>query len=149
MNTLKIKVMRKPGCEDLPLPCYMSEAASGMDLYAAVEKSVLMERSEIKLIPTGIHIELPRGYEAQVRPRSGLALKHGLTLVNTPGTIDSDYRGEIGIILCNLGKDTFTVERGMRIAQLVIQPVTRAELIEVERLEESSRGIGGFGHTGH
>ena len=149
MNTLKIKVMRKPGCEDLPLPRYMSEAASGMDLYAAVDTSVLMERSEIKLIPSGIHIELPRGYEAQVRPRSGLALKHGLTLVNTPGTIDSDYRGEIGIILCNLGKDTFTVERGMRIAQLVIQPVTRAELIEVERLEESPRGIGGFGHTGH
>ncbi|TVL99328.1 MAG: dUTP diphosphatase [Candidatus Brocadia sp. WS118] len=149
MNTLKIKVMRKPGCEDLPLPRYMSEAASGMDLYAAVDTSVLMERSEIKLIPTGIHIELPRGYEAQVRPRSGLALKHGLTLVNTPGTIDSDYRGEIGIILCNLGKDTFTVERGMRIAQLVIQPVTRAELIEVERLGESPRGIGGFGHTGH
>ncbi len=149
MNTIKIKVMRKSGCEDLPLPRYMSEAASGMDLYAAVNTSVLMERSEIKLIPTGIHIELPRGYEAQVRPRSGLALKHGLTLVNTPGTIDSDYRGEIGIILCNLGKDTFTVERGMRIAQLVIQPVTRAELIEVERLEESPRGIGGFGHTGH
>ena len=149
MNTIKIKVMRKPGCEDLPLPRYMSEAASGMDLYAAVNTSVLVERSEIKLIPTGIHIELPRGYEAQVRPRSGLALKHGLTLVNTPGTIDSDYRGEIGIILCNLGKDTFTVERGMRIAQLVIQPVTRAELIEVERLEESPRGIGGFGHTGH
>ncbi|KAB2836373.1 MAG: dUTP diphosphatase, partial [Candidatus Brocadia sp.] len=109
MNTIKIKVMRKPGCEDLPLPRYMSEAASGMDLYAAVNTSVLVERSEIKLIPTGIHIELPRGYEAQVRPRSGLALKHGLTLVNTPGTIDSDYRGEIGIILCNLGKDTFTV----------------------------------------
>lgn len=149
MNTLKIKVMRKQGCEDLPLPQYMSEAASGMDLYAAVDASVLIERSEIKLVPTGIHIEVPRGYEAQVRPRSGLALKHGLTLVNTPGTIDSDYRGEIGIILCNLGKEKFTVERGMRIAQLVIQPVTRAELIEVERLEESPRGTGGFGHTGH
>ena len=149
MNTLKIKVKRKQGCEDLPLPQYMSEAASGMDLYAAVDASVLIERSEIKLVPTGIHIEVPRGYEAQVRPRSGLALKHGLTLVNTPGTIDSDYRGEIGIILCNLGKEKFTVERGMRIAQLVIQPVTRAELIEVERLEESPRGTGGFGHTGH
>ncbi|BBO18019.1 deoxyuridine 5'-triphosphate nucleotidohydrolase [Candidatus Brocadia pituitae] len=149
MNTLKIKVMRKQGCEDLPLPQYMSEAASGMDLYAAVDASVLIERGEIKLVPTGIHIEVPRGYEAQVRPRSGLALKHGLTLVNTPGTIDSDYRGEIGIILCNLGKEKFTVERGMRIAQLVIQPVTRAELVEVERLEESPRGTGGFGHTGH
>ena len=149
MNTIKIKVMRKQGCEDLPLPQYMSAAASGMDLYAAVDGNTLLERHEIKLIPTGIHIEVPQGYEAQVRPRSGLALKHGLTLVNTPGTIDSDYRGEIGIILCNLGKDRFTIERGMRIAQLVIQPVIRAELIEVERLEESRRGKGGFGHTGH
>ncbi|HHT9136630.1 MAG TPA: dUTP diphosphatase [Candidatus Wunengus sp. YC60] len=141
--------MRKQGCRDLPLPQYMSEAASGMDLYAAVDKAVQLERHEIKLIPTGVHIELPSGYEAQVRPRSGLALKHGLTLVNTPGTIDSDYRGEIGIILCNLGKERFTVERGMRIAQLVIQPVFRAELIEVESLEETRRGVGGFGHTGH
>ncbi len=149
MDKIKVKVMKKQGCEDLPLPQYMSTAASGMDLYAAVSESVLLARSEIKLIPTGIHIELPQGYEAQVRPRSGLALKYGLTLVNTPGTIDSDYRGEIGIILCNLGKDPFTIERGMRIAQLVIQSVTRAELIEVERLEESHRGKGGFGHTGH
>jgi len=141
--------MRKQGCGDLPLPQYMSEAASGMDLYAAVDKAVQIERHEIKLIPTGVHIELPLGYEAQVRPRSGLALKHGLTIVNTPGTIDSDYRGEIGIILCNLGKERFTVERGMRIAQLVIQPVFRAELIEVACLEETRRGAGGFGHTGH
>lgn len=149
MNKIKVKVMKKQGCEDIPLPQYMSEAASGMDLYAAVDGSIRLECNEIRLIPTGIHIELPLGYEAQVRPRSGLALKYGLTLVNTPGTIDSDYRGEIGIILCNLGKDRFTVERGMRIAQLVVQPVTRAELIEVERLEESPRGTGGFGHTGH
>ena len=149
MNKIKVKVMRKQGCEDLPLPQYMSEAASGMDLYAAVDKSVQLERNEIKLIPTGIHIELPLGYEAQVRPRSGLALKYGVTLVNTPGTIDSDYRGEIGIILCNFGKEIFTVERGMRIAQLVIQPVFRAELIEVDCLEETRRGTGGFGHTGH
>jgi len=141
--------MRKQGCGDLPLPQYMSEAASGMDLYAAVDKAVQLERSEIKLIPTGIHIELPLGYEAQVRPRSGLALKYGVTLVNTPGTIDSDYRGEIGIIMCNLGKERFIVERGMRIAQLVIQPVFRAELIEVDCLEETRRGTGGFGHTGH
>jgi len=141
--------MRKQGSGDLPLPQYMSEAASGMDLYAAVDKAVQLERSEIKLIPTGIHIELPLGYEAQVRPRSGLALKYGVTLVNTPGTIDSDYRGEIGIILCNFGKERFTVERGMRIAQLVIQPVFRAELIEVDCLEETRRGAGGFGHTGH
>lgn len=149
MDTIKVKVMRKHGCDDLPLPQYMSAAASGMDLYAAVDGSIQLERNEIKLIPAGIHIELPWGYEAQIRPRSGLALKYGLTLVNTPGTIDSDYRGEIGIILCNLGKDPFTVERGMRIAQLVVQPVTRAELVEVENLEESPRGVGGFGHTGH
>jgi dUTP pyrophosphatase len=149
MNKIKVKVMRKRGCEDVPLPQYMSDAASGMDLYAAVDKAVQLERHEIKLIPTGVHIELPLGYEAQVRPRSGLALKHGLTLVNTPGTIDSDYRGEIGIILCNLGKERFTVERGMRIAQLIIQPVFRAELIEVDCLEETRRGAGGFGHTGH
>ena len=141
--------MRKQGCEDLPLPQYMSEAASGMDLYAAVDKAVQLERNEIKLIPTGIQIELPLGYEAQVRPRRGLALKYGVTLVNTPGTIDSDYRGEIGIILCNFGKERFTVERGMRIAQLVIQPVFRAEMIEVDCLEETRRGTGGFGHTGH
>src|SRR3989339_2126282 len=149
MDKIKVEEMRKEGRGGLPLLQYMSEAASGMDLYAAVDKAVQLERSEIKLIPTGVHIELPLGYEAQVRPRSGLALKHGLTIVNTPGTIDSDYRGEIGIILCNLGKERFTVERGMRIAQLVVQPVVRAELVEVERLEESHRNEGGFGHTGH
>lgn len=148
MNSITVKIMKKPGCEDVPLPQYMSAAASGMDLYAAVEEPVVLECSEIKLIPTGIHIELPFGYEAQVRPRSGLALQHGLTLVNAPGTIDSDYRGEIGIILCNHGKVPFVVERGMRIAQLVIQPVLRVELIEVESLEKSQRGVGGFGHTG-
>ncbi len=149
MNKIQVKIMKKQGCADLPLPRYMSAAASGMDLYAAVDKTVLLERNEIKLIPAGIHIELPPGYEAQVRPRSGLALKHGLTIVNTPGTIDSDYRGEIGIIMGNLGKESFAIERGMRIAQLVIQPVYRAELIEVESLEETSRGAGGVGHTGH
>lgn len=127
----------------------MSPAASGMDLYAAVENQATVERNEIMLIPTGIFIALPHGYEAQVRPRSGLALKHGITIVNSPGTIDSDYRGEIGIILCNQGKDKFVVERGMRIAQLVVQPVIHAELEEVTKLEETHRGEGGFGHTGH
>ena len=120
-----------------------------MDLYAAVEGQTIVERNEIILIPTGIYIALPYGFEAQVRPRSGLALKHGITIVNSPGTIDSDYRGEIGIILCNQGKDRFVVDRGMRIAQLVVQPVTHAELEEVEELEETHRGVGGFGHTGH
>jgi dUTP pyrophosphatase len=127
----------------------MSQAASGMDLYAAVENQTVVERNEIILIPTGIFIALPHGYEAQVRPRSGLALKHGITIVNSPGTIDSDYRGEIGIILCNQGKDIFVVERGMRIAQLVVQPVIHAELEEVAELEDTHRGEGGFGHTGH
>lgn len=127
----------------------MSPAASGMDLYAAVENQTVVERNEIILIPTGIFIALPLGYEAQVRPRSGLALKHGITIVNSPGTIDSDYRGEIGIILCNQGKVEFVVERGMRIAQLVVQPVIHAELEEVAELEETHRGEGGFGHTGH
>jgi len=127
----------------------MSQAASGMDLYAAVENQTVVGKDEIKLIPTGIYIALPFGFEAQVRPRSGLALKYGITLVNSPGTIDSDYRGEIGIILCNQGKDKFVVERGMRIAQLVIQPVVHAELEEVANLDETHRGEGGFGHTGH
>ena len=149
MNTIKVKVMRKQGCDDLPLPQYMSEAASGMDLYAAVNTSIMLESHEIKLISTGLFIAVPFGYEGQVRPRSGLALKYGITLVNSPGTIDSDYRGEIGIILCNMGDQEFVIERGMRIAQLVIQPVVRAELEEVEELEETHRGKGGFGHTGH
>ncbi len=127
----------------------MSPAASGMDLYAAVDDQTVVERNEIILIPTGIFIALPHGYEAQVRPRSGLALKHGITIVNSPGTIDSDYRGEIGIIFCNQGKDKFVVERGMRIAQLVVQPVIHAELEEVAELDDTHRGEGGFGHTGH
>ncbi len=120
-----------------------------MDLYAAVEDKTSVEINEIRLIPTGIHIALPHGYEAQVRPRSGLSLRHGITIVNSPGTIDSDYRGEIGIIICNQGKDRFVVERGMRIAQLVVQPVVHAELEEVMELEDTHRGEGGFGHTGH
>jgi len=120
-----------------------------MDLHAAVDSQTILKQNEIKLIPTGVFIALPFGYEAQVRPRSGLALKYGITLVNAPGTIDSDYRGEIGIILCNHGPSKFLVERGMRIAQLVVQPVVRAELEEVTELEETHRGEGGFGHTGH
>ncbi len=149
MQKINLKIKRSKGCDDLPLPKYMSQAASGMDLYAAVEKQATLGNNEIKLIPTGISIALPFGFEAQVRPRSGLALKHGITIVNSPGTIDSDYRGEIGVILCNLGKSEFVVERGMRIAQLIVQPVVHAELEEVDELEETHRGEGGFGHTGH
>mgnify|MGYP003411788709 FL=1 len=149
MHEIKLKIKRRAGCEDLPLPKYMSQAASGMDLYAAVDNQIKLKKDEIKLISTGLFIAVPFGYEGQVRPRSGLALKYGITLVNSPGTIDSDYRGEIGIILCNMGDQEFVIERGMRIAQLVIQPVVRAELEEVEELEETHRGKGGFGHTGH
>lgn len=149
MNKIKLNIKQKDGCKDIPLPKYMSEYASGMDLYAAVEEPVVLNTNEINLIPTGLSIALPIGYEAQVRPRSGLALKHGITIVNSPGTIDCDYRGEIGIILCNLSKEQFVVERGMRIAQMVVQPVVQADLQVVEELDETDRGKGGFGHTGH
>ena len=149
MQKIKLKIKRKDGCEDLPLPKYMSQAASGMDLYAAVDDQTTLEKNEIRLVPTGIFIALPFGYEAQVRPRSGLALKYGITIVNSPGTIDSDYRGEICIILCNQGPDKFLIQRGMRIAQLVVQPVVHAELEEVTELADTHRGEGGFGHTGH
>lgn len=149
MHEINVQIKRKKGCDDLPLPKYMSQAASGMDLYAAVDVQTPLGKGEIKLISTGIFIALPYGYEAQVRPRSGLALKYGLTLVNSPGTIDSDYRGEIGVIICNLGSREFLIERGMRIAQLVVQPVVRAVLEEMDDLEGTQRGTRGFGHTGH
>ena len=133
--------------DDLPLPQFMSAGAAGMDIYANVEEVVLVP-GEIKLIPTGIKIALPLGYEAQIRPRSGLALKHGITMVNAPGTIDSDYRGEVGVILINMGKHDFVVSRGERIAQMVISKYEPIEWIECEELGETGRGNGGFGHTG-
>jgi dUTP pyrophosphatase len=145
---LRVEVKRKAGCEDLPLPRYMSDGASGMDLCAAIEQPVTLAPGEVKLIPTGIHVAVPRGFEAQIRPRSGLALKHGVTVLNTPGTVDSDYRNEVGVILANLGAQPFTVERGMRVAQMVIAPVRRVELVEVDELSETERGLGGFGSTG-
>ena len=126
----------------------MSQGASGMDLYAAVSGDVAIKPGEIKLISTGISIALPFGYEAQIRPRSGLALKHGITFVNTPGTIDSDYRGIISLIVTNLGKEAYTVKRGARLAQMVIHEVIRAEIIEVDELADTARSDGGFGHTG-
>ena len=126
----------------------MSDGASGMDLLAAVEDAVEIEPGGVELIPTGIAIAVPPGYEGQVRPRSGLALKSGILVLNTPGTIDSDYRGEIGVILANLGREPFTVERGDRIAQLVIAAVARAEWTECDVLSATARGGGGFGHTG-
>jgi len=148
MADIKIDFTRKPGTEDIPLPSYMSDHASGMDVCAAVDGPLTLQPGEIRLIPTGLYVAIPRGYEMQVRPRSGLALKHGLTVVNAPGTIDSDYRGEVGIIIGNFGPAPFTIERGMRIAQLVVQSVVRAKLVETESLEDTARSSGGFGHTG-
>lgn len=132
----------------LPLPRYMTAGAAGMDLLADVADAVELPPGARALIPTGIAVEIPPGFEAQIRPRSGLALQHGITLLNTPGTIDSDYRGEVQVLLINLGDRTYTVRRGERIAQMVVAAVVRAELRETESLAASSRGPGGFGHTG-
>ena len=148
MKTVKVLIKRSPGADDLPLPAYMSTGAAGMDLCACVDSEVALAPGEIKLVSTGFSICLPEGYEAQVRPRSGLALKHGVTLVNTPGTIDSDYRGVISLILTNLGREVYTIRRGARLAQMVIHEFTRAETEEVETLPETMRAHGGFGHTG-
>ena len=126
----------------------MSAGAAGMDLYAAVKEDVILNPGEIKLISTGIHIALPEGYEAQIRPRSGLALKHGITMVNTPGTIDSDYRGLISLIMTNLGKEPYVVKRGARVAQMVLSEVIQARFEEVGDLDVTARAQGGFGHTG-
>ncbi len=145
---IKIKIKKKPGFEDLELPRYMSAGAAGMDLLAAVEEEVLLQRGEIRFIPAGIYIALPPGYEAQLRPRSGLALKKGLSIVNSPGTVDSDYRGEIGVILINLGRRPVLISRGMRIAQMIIQEVVRGRWEEVGELDKTPRDAGGFGHTG-
>ncbi len=143
-----VAVRRLPHGRDLPLPAYATAGAAGLDVVAAVAEPVMLAPGERRLIPTGLAIALPAGYEAQVRPRSGLALKHGIALVNSPGTIDEDYRGEVGIILINLGADGFTINRGDRIAQIVVAPVTRAILAEVDDLPETARGAGGFGSTG-
>jgi dUTP pyrophosphatase len=148
VEIVQVQLKRKPGMEDIPLPAYMSEHASGMDLRAAVEAPVTLQAGEVRLIPTGLYIAVPPGFEAQVRPRSGLALKNGIFVVNTPGTIDADYRGEVGIILGNVGREPFVVERGARIAQLVIQRVARAEWVPAGSLPETNRSGGGFGHTG-
>ncbi len=143
-----IDVKRLPHGAGLPLPDYATEHSAGLDLLAAVEADAILQPGERRLIPSGIAIALPPGYEAQIRPRSGLALKHGITVLNAPGTIDADYRGEIGVILINLGRGPFTVARGSRIAQMVIAPHARAAWRPVETLSESARGEGGFGSTG-
>jgi dUTP pyrophosphatase len=148
IDRVKVAIKQKEGCSDLPLPKYMSDLASGMDLYAAVEEPVILKRFERKLISTGISIALPEGYEAQIRPRSGLAVKHGISVVNSPGTIDADYRGDIGVILINLGEEDFEVTRGMRVAQMIISAVSQANFEVVDDLSETDRSAGGFGHTG-
>lgn len=148
MQQIKVVIEQTEEGLDLPLPKYMSEQAAGMDLYACVQDDITLKKSEIKLIPTGIKIALPSGYEAQIRPRSGLALKHGISLVNSPGTIDADYRGEIKIIMINVGQEDFIIKRGDRIAQMVINKIEQIEWVVVEKLELSERGAGGFGHTG-
>jgi len=146
---LIVHITRLPNAEGLPVPHYQTEHSAGVDLYAAVERDTVIGAGNWSLVPTGISLAIPEGYEGQVRPRSGLALKHGIGLVNSPGTIDSDYRGEVGVIMINHGEEPFTVRRGDRIAQMVISPVARAEIVEAEELGETARNDGGFGHTGH
>jgi len=143
-----VRVARLPGAEDLPLPTYATDGAAGADLAAAVDGELVIEPGARALVPTGLVFEIPPGYEAQVRPRSGLALHHGVLLPNAPGTIDSDYRGEVSVILMNAGSEPFTVRRGDRIAQVVVAPVTRARWEPAAKLAATARGAGGFGHTG-
>jgi dUTP pyrophosphatase len=147
-RVVKIPVVKADHAKDIPLPCYMTDGSSGMDIYAAVEEDVLMLAGERALIPTGIYVAVPYGYELQVRPRSGLAIKHGIGILNAPGTIDSDYRGEIKIIMINMGQERFTVKRGDRVAQLVLCPVARANFEKRDELPPTERSDGGFGHTG-
>lgn len=150
MTTTNVRITRLAHAQDLPLPSYQSALAAGLDLLAAVsaDQTLTIAPGARALVPTGIAIALPEGFEAQVRPRSGLAVRHGLTVLNSPGTIDADYRGEIQVLLANLGSESVAIARGMRIAQLVVATIARAELIEVVSLDETARGIGGFGSTG-
>ncbi len=148
VETVEIEIMRLAHARDLALPDYATAAAAGADLLAAVDQDIELAPLERRIVPTGISIALPAGFEAQVRPRSGLAAKSGITLVNAPGTIDADYRGEIGVILVNLSKEPFRVTRGMRIAQLVVARHARAVWREVSELDRTARGAGGFGSTG-
>lgn len=148
MEKITVMLKRSSGNEDLPLQRYMSPHAAGMDLYAAVKEATTLRPGEIRLIPTGIIIALPTGFEAQVRPRSGLAIKHGIGILNSPGTIDPDYRGEVGIILINMGENPFIIKRGDRIAQMIINKVYHAQLELSSELPPTERNDGGFGHTG-
>jgi dUTP pyrophosphatase len=149
MENINIKIKRiSKKYNDIPLPEYVTEGSAGMDIRAAVNEPFIVKMGEVVIIPTNLSVEIPQGYEIQVRPRSGLAAKHGIGILNSPGTIDSDYRGEIKIILINFGKEDFTIQKGDRIAQLIISRVFRANFNEEISLNESKRGIGGFGHTG-
>ena len=146
MKSIKLKITK---LNPLALiPAYATKHAAGMDLCAALEKPISLKPREISLVPTGLALEIPVGYEGQIRPRSGLALKHGISIVNAPGTIDADYRGEVGVILVNLGTKVFTINPGDRIAQLVISPVVQGQYLEAKTLKKTKRGAGGFGHTG-
>lgn len=148
VESVEIEIVRLPHGQGLQLPDYATAAAAGADLVAAIDGEIELAPLERRIVPTGISIALPMGFEAQVRPRSGLAAKHGITVANAPGTIDADYRGEVGVILINLGKEPFRIERGMRIAQIIVARHARAVWREVSTLDETARGVGGFGSTG-
>lgn len=148
-ETVEVSIMRLPGAEDVPLPSYQTDHAAGMDLHAAVTADTVVTPGEIARIPCGFALAVPVGYEAQVRPRSGLAARNGVTMINGPGTIDADYRGQVKVPLINHGNEPFTITRGMRIAQMLITPVPRVQWQPVDELPETTRGDGGFGHTGH
>ena len=147
-HVVKVSVVQLPHGADLALPHYATEHAAGMDLLAAIDDKLVLPVGKRAIVPTGLSIALPTGYEAQVRPRSGLALKHGISVPNTPGTVDSDYRGELKVILINHGAEDFAIARGDRVAQLVLAPVTQATWDEVDKLDDTARGAGGFGSTG-
>ncbi len=148
MSPIELRIQRLPHAEGLELPAYQTAGSSGMDLRAAVEESIDIGSAEGAVIPTGLKMEIPEGYEGQVRTRSGLAASHGLAVLNSPGTVDADYRGEVKVILINMGSDTVTIDRGDRIAQLVVAPVTRVVISEVDAVDETARGEGGLGSTG-
>ncbi len=148
MRTIKVKIKKNESAKDLPLPKYATKGSSGMDIYAAIDGEVTIKPGEIKLVPAGFYLSIPPGYEAEIRPRSGLALKHGITIVNSPGTIDSDFRGLVCVILANIGKEPYIIERGDRIAQMLFKETINTELEVCEELDETERASGGFGHTG-
>ena len=148
IETTEIQVKVLPHGSEDSVPRYMSEGASGMDLRARIDEPIELKPLERKLIPTGLAMSIPTGFEVQIRPRSGMALKHGITMLNSPGTIDSDYRGEVGLIAVNLSNEPFTIEPGMRLAQMVVAKYVRAAISIVDELDETARGAGGFGHTG-